>query len=64
MDILKAIASELDCSDESEPLATFAEIEKSVILNRLAKFDGNREKTAASLEIGERTLYRKLSEYE
>jgi len=29
----------------------------------LELFEGNREKTAKSLEIGERTLYRKIKEY-
>lgn len=40
------------------------EIEKQAIIENLQLFDGNREKVAQTLGIGERTLYRKLKEYE
>lgn len=39
------------------------EIEKQAIIENLQLFDGNREKVAQALGIGERTLYRKLKEY-
>ena len=39
------------------------ELEKQAILNTLAKTGGNREKAAKILGIGERTLYRKIKEY-
>jgi len=39
------------------------EIEKQAIINTLAKTKGNREKAAKILGIGERTLYRKIKEY-
>ena len=39
------------------------ELEKQAIIETLAKTDGNREKAAKILGIGERTLYRKIKEY-
>jgi two-component system response regulator HydG len=39
------------------------ELEKQAIIDTLAKTKGNREKTAKILGIGERTLYRKIKEY-
>jgi len=39
------------------------ELEKKAIEETLAKTKGNREKTAKVLGIGERTLYRKIKEY-
>jgi two-component system response regulator HydG len=39
------------------------EIEKKAIADTLAKTQGNREKAAKILGIGERTLYRKIREY-
>ncbi len=39
------------------------ELEKQAIEETLAKTNGNREKTAKILGIGERTLYRKIKEY-
>ncbi len=39
------------------------EIEKQAIIDALAKTGNNREKTAKLLGIGERTLYRKIKEY-
>ncbi|MFO1010328.1 MAG: sigma-54 dependent transcriptional regulator [Planctomycetota bacterium] len=39
------------------------EVERDLIRESLALFEGNREKTARSLGIGERTLYRKIKEY-
>ncbi len=40
------------------------ELEKKAIEETLAKTQGNREKTAKILGIGERTLYRKIKEYD
>jgi two-component system response regulator HydG len=40
------------------------ELEKKAIEETLAKTKGNREKTAKVLGIGERTLYRKIKEYD
>jgi DNA-binding NtrC family response regulator len=40
-----------------------AEIERTAIENALRETRGNRRKAAELLDIGERTLYRKLKEY-
>src|SRR5688500_5528362 len=45
------------------PGMTMAEIERSAIEAALKETRGNRRKAADMLEIGERTLYRKLREY-
>jgi two-component system response regulator HydG len=42
---------------------SLAEVERDLIAANLSLFDGNREKTAKLLGIGERTLYRKIKEY-
>ncbi|MCH2106772.1 MAG: sigma-54 dependent transcriptional regulator [Planctomycetes bacterium] len=42
---------------------TLKETERELISQNLALFEGNREKTAKGLGIGERTLYRKIKEY-
>ncbi|NQT02514.1 MAG: sigma-54-dependent Fis family transcriptional regulator, partial [Planctomycetes bacterium] len=39
------------------------ELEKQAIIDTLSKTKGNREKAAKILGIGERTLYRKIKEY-
>jgi DNA-binding NtrC family response regulator len=46
------------------PGMTMAEIERSVIESALRSTRGNRRKAADMLAIGERTLYRKLKEYQ
>lgn len=43
---------------------TLAEVERDLLLNTLEALGGNRQKAAAQLGIGERTLYRKLKEYQ
>jgi two-component system response regulator HydG len=53
-------------SDKSRmPLAGMSldELEKQAIADTLAKTKGNREQAAKTLGIGERTLYRKIKEY-
>lgn len=42
---------------------TLDDLEKQAIADTLAKVNGNREKAAKILGIGERTLYRKIKEY-
>lgn len=42
---------------------TMNEIEHEIIERTLEKFKGNRRKTAQSLNISERTLYRKINDY-
>jgi two-component system response regulator HydG len=39
------------------------DVERECIRQTLSMNNGNREKTARMLGIGERTLYRKLNEY-
>jgi DNA-binding NtrC family response regulator len=46
------------------PGMTMAEIEKAAIIAALRETRGNRRKAAEILDIGERTLYRKLKEYQ
>jgi len=46
------------------PRMTMAEIERSAIVGALRETRGNRRKAAELLDIGERTLYRKLKEYQ
>jgi DNA-binding NtrC family response regulator len=46
-----------------EPMMTIAELEKRSIAAALKKFDGNKRKTAQTLGINERTLYRKIKEF-
>ena len=46
------------------PGMTMAEIEKAAIVAALRDTRGNRRKAAEILDIGERTLYRKLKEYQ
>ena len=43
---------------------SLAELEQEIIERTLKKFDGNRRKTAQALNISERTLYRKIKEYD
>ena len=42
---------------------TLEEIEQEIIEKTLKKFNSNRRKTAKTLNISERTLYRKINEY-
>ena len=46
------------------PGMTMAEVEKATILAVLEEHRGNRRKAAQVLGIGERTLYRKLKEFD
>ncbi|MCC6319612.1 MAG: sigma-54-dependent Fis family transcriptional regulator [Gemmatimonadaceae bacterium] len=46
------------------PGMTMAQIERAAIENALRETRGNRRRAAELLEIGERTLYRKIREYE
>jgi DNA-binding NtrC family response regulator len=65
------IASPIEPPNQPAPPATLtinpgmkmAEIERAAIENALKETRGNRRKAAQMLDIGERTLYRKLREY-
>jgi len=52
-----------EISTESKQLISLEEMEKRLIEDTLHRFDGNKRKTAKSLKISERTLYRKIKEY-
>lgn len=67
-DIPPDIAQRRQLAPGSRPAAGLAgvslnELEKQAIAETLAKTEGNREKAAKILGIGERTLYRKIKEY-
>ncbi|GAB4373170.1 MAG: sigma-54 dependent transcriptional regulator [Calditrichia bacterium] len=49
---------------EEEHIPTLQEMEKEMINRALIKYRGNKRKTAQILGISERTLYRKLKEYD
>ncbi len=49
---------------EFRPGMTMSELEREAIVATLREVGGNRRKAAEKLQIGERTLYRKLKEYE
>ncbi|MCK5685772.1 sigma-54-dependent Fis family transcriptional regulator [bacterium] len=51
---------EIDIGSEK----SLADVEKEVITSTLEKYYGSKRKTAKALGISERTLYRKLNEYE
>lgn len=51
-----------DFSFSHNPIS-IAEMEKKLIISALKKFASNRRQAAASLGISERTLYRKISEF-
>jgi DNA-binding NtrC family response regulator len=51
-------------SIEFRPGMTMAELEREAIISTLKSVAGNRRKAAERLQIGERTLYRKLKEYD
>ncbi|MFP4392064.1 MAG: sigma-54 interaction domain-containing protein [Desulfohalobiaceae bacterium] len=55
---------ETDTSKEMQPLATWAETEKQMILNALIKAGGKRQKAAEILGWGRSTLWRKIKQYE
>ena len=46
------------------PEMTMADLEREAIVATLRDVDGNRRKAAERLQIGERTLYRKIKQYE
>jgi DNA-binding NtrC family response regulator len=49
---------------EFRPGMTMSDLEREAIIATLRSVDGNRRKAAEMLRIGERTLYRKLREYD
>jgi DNA-binding NtrC family response regulator len=58
------VEDEEEARIEFRPGMSMAELEREAIVATLKEVDGNRRKAAAKLQIGERTLYRKLKEYD
>ncbi len=56
---LTVLKSQADLAGKS-----LGELEKQAIADTLSKTEGNREQAAKILGIGERTLYRKIKEYD
>jgi len=54
---------EIETEDEYSGLA-MSKMEKELIIDALNRFNGNRRKAAKALGISERTLYRKIKEYQ
>jgi len=54
---------QLTAGSQAQAGVSLNELEKQHIIDTLAKTKGNRKKTAKILGIGERTLYRKIKEY-
>ena len=56
--------SEEAVAEEEETFPTLEDAERQLITRALKTFNGNRRQTARTLGISERTLYRKLKEFE
>lgn len=57
-------SSNFDDSEEEDAPLTMDEIEKEAIKKTLAKYKGRRKEAADELHISERTLYRKIKQYD
>lgn len=57
------IAAEADNAEET-PLPTVEDAERDLIVEALRRTDGNRREAARLLGLSERTLYRKIGQYE
>lgn len=57
-------AGKFDESEEEDAPLTMDEIEKEAIKRTLAKYKGRRKEAAEELRISERTLYRKIKQYD
>jgi DNA-binding NtrC family response regulator len=62
--LLVGAISRVQGADDVSPGPTLQDAEREQIMKVLEENNGNRRKTARDLGIGERTLYRKLKEYE
>ena len=61
--VQKKVLEVIEKKHRDLPVAPLKELEKQAIIEALAKTKGNREKAAKILGIGERTIYRKIKEY-
>lgn len=57
-------SNNFDASEEEDAPLTMDEIEKEAIKKTLAKYKGRRKEAADELHISERTLYRKIKQYD
>ncbi len=62
--IIKRNEKEFDESEIVEESLSLADMEKRMIIKALEKYKGKRKDAASELEISERTLYRKIKDYE
>ncbi|NNE70590.1 MAG: sigma-54-dependent Fis family transcriptional regulator [Rhodothermales bacterium] len=72
-EMVEDIPFEIEADGESDvpreepreaPLPSLEDAERQLISEALERFDGNRRQTARALGISERTLYRKIKEFE
>lgn len=59
----QVIQGEVEDVSYQNEVTPIEEMEKQLIKKALLKYDGNKRKAAKALQISERTLYRKLKEY-
>jgi len=59
--VIQGEVEDVPYQDDIQPVE---EMERQLIKKALQKFGGNKRKAAKALQISERTLYRKLKEYE
>ena len=57
-------STNFDDSEEEDAPLTMDEIEKDAIKRTLVKYKGRRKEAADELHISERTLYRKIKQYD
>jgi transcriptional regulator with PAS, ATPase and Fis domain len=60
----QVIQGEVEDVPYQDDIQSVEEMEKQLIKKALQKYGGNKRKAAKALQISERTLYRKLKEYE
>jgi len=61
---IQNVTDEKDFENDEQETKTMQEMERELIQNTLKVFHGNKKKTAKALKIGERTLYRKINQYD
>jgi transcriptional regulator with PAS, ATPase and Fis domain len=59
----QVIPGEVEDVSYQDEVTAIGEMEKQLIKKALLKYDGNKRKASRALQISERTLYRKLKEY-
>ena len=59
-----APADPVEAALAADTLPTLADAERQLITEAIKRYDGNRRQTAKALGISERTLYRKLKEFD